>query len=521
MYFSKNDDTICAPATVPGTGAISIIRVSGKDALAISDKVIHCKRGTLSQAPGYTVKFGTACEADGTVIDEVLVSIFKAPHSYTGENSVEISCHASSYIVSRLIGLLLEAGARFAQPGEFTQRAFLNGKMHLAQAEAVPDVIASQNAAAHRIAFAQMKGGFSRELASMRNNLLEIVTLMELELDFSEEDVEFADRTRLKALVDGSLAHIGRLIDSFKAGNAIKNGVPVAIAGATNTGKSTLLNALLGEERAIVSDIHGTTRDTIEETLNLDGVLFRFIDTAGLRETDETVERIGIERTLKKISEASVVLLMTDATRPEEEIFDSLGDVLSKVDSAQQKVVILVNKRDILPSNKFVSIVNNIVSFTISKGFNVIVSDEQPSNGKTDSALVEEGDSSVIFNAGNALEHKNYLKETPESNTAVIIGLSAKTGEGIDRLKSILSTSQKDLLSDPSATLVTNTRHLEALTHALTSLDRVRTALDTSLPTDLISQDLREALHHIGTITGEISTDEVLGRIFEGFCIGK
>ena len=303
MYFSKNDDTICAPATVPGTGAISIIRVSGKDALAISDKVIHCNRGTLSEAPGYTVKFGTACETDGTVIDEVLVSIFKAPHSYTGENSVEISCHASSYIVSRLIGLLLEAGARFAQPGEFTQRAFLNGKMDLAQAEAVADVIASQNAASHRIAFAQMKGGFSRELASMRNNLLEIVTLMELELDFSEEDVEFADRTRLKALVDGSLAHIGRLIDSFKAGNAIKNGVPVAIAGATNTGKSTLLNALLGEERAIVSDIHGTTRDTIEETLNLDGVLFRFIDTAGLRETDATVGRIGIERTLKKISE--------------------------------------------------------------------------------------------------------------------------------------------------------------------------------------------------------------------------
>jgi tRNA modification GTPase len=293
MYI-RNEDTICAPATVPGTGAISVIRVSGPEAHSIVDKVVKCKRGTISDSDGYTIRFGTVCNSDGTVIDEVLVSIFRCPYSYTGEDSVELSCHASSYIVSTVMELLYSAGARAAEPGEFTQRAFLNGKMDLAQAEAVADVIASQNAASHRIAFKQMKGGFSSELRQMRSELLEIVSLMELELDFSEEEVEFADRSRLDSLLNALIDHITRLIDSFKLGNAIKNGVPVAIAGATNTGKSTLLNALLGEDRAIVSDVHGTTRDTIEETLNIDGVLFRFIDTAGLRETSEIVEKIGI-----------------------------------------------------------------------------------------------------------------------------------------------------------------------------------------------------------------------------------
>ena len=314
MYI-KNEDTICAPATVPGTGAISVIRVSGPDALTIADKVVSCRHGSISKAEGYTLRFGTILDADEVIIDEVLVSVFRAPHSYTGENSVEISCHASSYIVARIMDLLYAAGARAAEPGEFTQRAYLNGKMDLAQAEAVADVIASQNAAAHRIAFKQMKGGFSSELRDMRGELLELVSLMELELDFSEEEVEFADRSRLDALLDQIVGHVGRLIDSFRLGNAIKNGVPVAIAGATNTGKSTLLNALLGEDRAIVSDVHGTTRDTIEETLNIDGILFRFIDTAGLRETSEIVEKIGIERTFKKISEASIVHGMLDLTR--------------------------------------------------------------------------------------------------------------------------------------------------------------------------------------------------------------
>ena len=289
MYI-RNEDTICAPATVPGTGAISVIRLSGPEALTIADKVIGCRRGNISDAKGYTIRFGEVLDDTGALIDEVLTSVFRAPHSYTGENSVEISCHASSYIVSRIMELLYAAGARAAEPGEFTQRAYLNGKMDLAQAEAVADVIASQNAAAHRIAFKQMKGGFSSELRDMRGELLELVSLMELELDFSEEEVEFADRSRLDTLLEQITAHVSRLIDSFRLGNAIKNGVPVAIAGATNTGKSTLLNALLGEDRAIVSDVHGTTRDTIEETLNIDGVLFRFIDTAGLRETSEIVE---------------------------------------------------------------------------------------------------------------------------------------------------------------------------------------------------------------------------------------
>ena len=346
MYI-KNEDTICAPATVPGTGAISVIRVSGPEALNIADKVISCRKGSIFEAAGYTIKFGNILDDKGAVLDEVLVSIFRAPYSYTGENSVEISCHASSYIVSSVMNLLYAAGARAAEPGEFTQRAFLNGKMDLAQAEAVADVIASQNAAAHRIAFKQMKGGFSSELKDMRSELLELVSLMELELDFSEEEVEFADRSRLDSLLNALIDHITRLIDSFKLGNAIKNGVPVAIAGATNTGKSTLLNALLGEDRAIVSDIHGTTRDTIEETLNIDGVLFRFIDTAGLRETEEIVEKIGIERTFKKISEASVVLGMVDLTRDFESTCETVNEIIDKVDFSSQKLIFLLNKTDI------------------------------------------------------------------------------------------------------------------------------------------------------------------------------
>ena len=310
MYL-ENNDTICAPATIPGTGAISLIRVSGEKALEIADMVVTCRaaggnsrqgsrpgedagapcKGPLASAPGYTIKFGTVYSGDGSMLDEVLVSVFHAPHSYTGEDSVEISCHASGYIVEQILMLLMAAGARAAEPGEFTRRAFLNGKMDLAQAEAVADVIAAQSAGAHRIAMNQMKGGFSSELKEMRSRLLEIVSLMELELDFSEEEVEFADRTQLRSLVDKVTGHISKLIDSFRLGNAIKNGVPVAIAGATNTGKSTLLNALLGEERAIVSDVHGTTRDTVEETMNIDGILFRFIDTAGIRETSRRLSR--------------------------------------------------------------------------------------------------------------------------------------------------------------------------------------------------------------------------------------
>ena len=486
MYI-RNDDTICAPTTVPGTGAISVIRVSGPDALSITDKVVRCRKGSISEATGYTIRFGTVHDAAGAVLDEVLVSVFRAPHSYTGENSVEISCHASSYIVSSLMNLLFEAGARAAEPGEFTQRAFLNGKMDLAQAEAVADVIASQNAAAHRIAFKQMKGGFSSELRDMRSELLELVSLMELELDFSEEEVEFADRGRLNDLLIKLIAHITRLIDSFRLGNAIKNGVPVAIAGATNTGKSTLLNALLGEDRAIVSDVHGTTRDTIEETLNIDGVLFRFIDTAGLRETTEIVEKIGIERTYKKISEASIVLGMVDLTRDFDTSCETVSSIVESVDFNAQKLVFLLNKTDICEVNKNVQIINHIVSLLDNKNITSVLT-------------------------------SNY-EDTADS--VAIIPISAKTGSGTDLLRSVLASSQRDLLADSDTTLVTNQRHVQALTDARTSLLRTQEGLTLGIPTDLASQDIREAIYHLGSIVGEISTDEVLGNIFRNFCIGK
>ena len=486
MYI-RNEDTICAPATVPGTGAISVIRLSGPEALTIADKVISCRRGNISDAKGYTIRFGEVLDDTGALIDEVLTSVFRAPHSYTGENSVEISCHASSYIVSRIMELLYAAGARAAEPGEFTQRAYLNGKMDLAQAEAVADVIASQNAAAHRIAFKQMKGGFSSELRDMRGELLELVSLMELELDFSEEEVEFADRSRLDTLLEQITAHVSRLIDSFRLGNAIKNGVPVAIAGATNTGKSTLLNALLGEDRAIVSDVHGTTRDTIEETLNIDGVLFRFIDTAGLRQTSEIVEKIGIERTFKKISEASIVLGMMDLTRDFDSTDETIREILDKVDFQTQKLVLLLNKTDICEVNKNVITINNIVSRIENKGLKVALS--------------------------------NYTQN--DAQTVPILPISAKTRTGIEELRSILASSQRDLLADSDTTLVTNQRHLQALTDTRTSLLRLRQGLASGLPTDLAAQDIREAIYHLGSIVGEISTDEVLGNIFRNFCIGK
>ena len=499
MYI-RNEDTICAPATIPGTGAISVIRVSGPDALTIADKVVTCRKGSISEADGYTLKFGVIyniidnCNSDDCdalsnksfkhIIDEVLVSVFRAPHSYTGENSVEISCHASSYIVSEIMSLLYAAGARAAEPGEFTQRAFLNGKMDLAQAEAVADVIASQNAAAHRIAFKQMKGGFSSELRGMRSELLELVSLMELELDFSEEEVEFADRSRLDSLLEQIIAHVGRLIDSFRLGNAIKNGVPVAIAGATNTGKSTLLNALLGEDRAIVSDVHGTTRDTVEETLNIDGILFRFIDTAGLRETTEVVEQIGIQRTFKKIGEASIVLGMIDLTRDFESTCETIRSIVDKVDFTCQKLVFLLNKTDISEVNKNVTTENYIVSYISSK----------------------------LVNTSDMFNDRKEVK---------VIPISAKTGTGLSDLRSYLAFSQRDLLGDSDTTLVTNQRHAQALSDARTSLLRVREGLASGLPTDLAAQDIREAIYHLGSIVGEISTDEVLGNIFANFCIGK
>ena len=559
--------TICAPATIPGTGAISIIRVSGKEALAIADKVIDTKGVPIAETEGYRLRYGTVFEADGSVLDNVIVSIFRAPHSYTGENSVEISCHASRFIVNKILELLVNAGARIAAPGEFTRRAFVNGKMDLAQAEAVADVIASQSAASHRVAMNQLKGGFSSELKVLREKLLTMTSLLELELDFSEEDVEFASRKELGQLVDDSLTHIRRLTASFSRGNAIKNGVPVAIVGATNTGKSTLLNALLGEERAIVSDIAGTTRDTIEETLNIDGILFRFIDTAGIRETDETIEKIGIDRTFKKLGEAAVVLGMTDLSRGEAAVLEDADFILSKVnemggvknvgtendgyetggtspaetggahpaetggaslagtdgtslsetggaspvetggasrhghgDGQERKVVILVNKCDV--AGDFY----------------------RDDNGTGYSSGNDLGENVAKIGDNKNVNHDNNIVSLIENKyvNCKVIPISAKTGKGLSTLTKTLGEIGSEITGSTDETLVTNVRHYEALVRAASALERVRAGLHiATLPPDLIAQDLREALYHLGEIVGEITTDETLGNIFRNFCVGK
>ena len=491
------DGTICAPATIPGTGAISIIRVSGEDSLAIADKVIDVKGESLSETEGYRLRYGTILADDGSVLDNVIVSVFRAPHSYTGENSVEISCHASRFIVNAVLELLVNAGARIAAPGEFTRRAFVNGKMDLAQAEAVADVIASQSAAAHRVAMNQLKGGFSSELKTLREKLLTMTSLLELELDFSEEDVEFASRSELGALVEETLTHIVRLTDSFSRGNAIKNGIPVAIVGATNTGKSTLLNALLGEERAIVSDIAGTTRDTIEETLNLGGVTFRFIDTAGIRETDEVVEKIGIERTFKKLNEASIVLGMTDLSRGEDSVLADAEYIWSKVNasSSDREFVLLVNKCDV---DGIESVAAGCGAGYVETGFEAGCAGKAGKMARIEAALREKG---IVTK---------------------MIPISAKTGSGLPELTEALAEIGRRITGDTDETLVTNIRHYEALSRAATALGRVRDGLKVAtLPPDLIAQDLREALYHLGEIVGEISPDEVLGNIFRKFCIGK
>ena len=466
------NDTICAPATLPGTGAITVIRVSGPEALTITDRLFRSGRGPVSDVAGYTVLYGTIIDEaslQDKVVDEVLVSVFRAPHSYTGEDGVEISCHASSYIASRILELLCAAGARLAEPGEFTRRAFVNGKMDLAQAEAVADVISSSTSASHRVAMTQLKGGYSAELTSIREALVEITSLLELELDFSEEEVEFADRSRLRSLLSTAYARVSDLADSFRLGNAIKNGVPVAIVGKPNVGKSTLLNALVGEDRALVSDIAGTTRDSIEEHVTIGGVDFRFIDTAGLRDSSETIERMGMDRTWKMLSEAEIVLAMLDAADSPAACEALISSLTERMDFSAQQLVVLVNKID---CNKKVKDINNYVSLV--------------------------------------------------GNKAVVLEISALKGIGLTSLRETLGNLVKDRFSSSSESiLVTNSRHHEALRHSAESLSAAQSALEAGLPSDLVAQDLRAALYHLGTITGAISTDEVLGHVFSRFCIGK
>ena len=483
----NKQDTICAPATIPGTGAISVIRLSGPEALSIADKVVTCNGTPLSSTDGYRIRYGTVLDNDGETVDNVLVSVFRAPHSYTGEDSAEISCHASGYIVQTIIGLLLDAGARSAGPGEFTRRAFVNGKMDLAQAEAVADVIAAQDKAAHRVAMNQLKGGYSKELGKLRAKLLKMTSLLELELDFSEEDVEFASRSEMSLLVNDVLHHVSTLASSFKRGNAVKNGLPVAIIGPANSGKSTLLNAIIGEDRAIVSDIAGTTRDTIEEVLNVGGVSLRFIDTAGIRDTEETVEKIGIGRSLKKMQEASIILGILDPARGFSSMKEDVQFFLSNVDLSEQKLILVLNKID------------------LAEGGN-------------------EADSDVNKNVIRGNEIVSLIEN--KSIDIPLVKISAKTGEGLVDLMSTLSNKASDLVGTSDSTLVTNLRHYEALRKSEAPLRRVLAGLGatdhgTPLPPDLIAQDLREALHYIGSIVGEISTDEVLGSIFREFCVGK
>lgn len=460
------EDTICAIATAQG-GAIGVVRVSGKDAIEIVNSIFKPAKGDgLQNRKASGVIFGVIVDREN-IVDEVLVTLFRTPHSYTGENSVEISCHGSSYILQRVMQLLLKGGCRLAGPGEFTQRAFLNGKMDLSQAEAVADLIASTSEAAHKMAMNQMRGGFSRELANLRDKLLHITSLMELELDFSDhEELEFADRSELETLAANIETTINSLCKSFTLGNAIKNGVPVAIIGETNAGKSTLLNALLNEEKAIVSDIHGTTRDVIEDTMNINGVTFRFIDTAGIRDTQDEIESIGIERTYKKIEQASIVLWLLDASTALMQWGMLADKILPKCEG--KKLIVVLNKMDMLPEG-----------------------------------------------------HAELLEKTLFDIEYDHIFISAKNGENIDSLQSkLLDIATLPELSSNDV-IVSNVRHYEALSLALESIQRVKNGLAMQLPGDLISQDLRECIYHLSDIVGEVTTDQVLGNIFKNFCIGK
>ena len=458
-------NTICAVSTPAGMGGIAVIRVSGSDSFAVCDKIFRAKHGKkLQTQPQYSVVYGNIVDTDGgDIIDDVLISVFRAPHSFTAEDTVEISCHGSLYIQQKIMQLLINNGCRAAQPGEFTMRAFVNGKIDLSQAEAVADLIASTSKAMHKMAINQMRGGFSVELQKLRGQLLDFVSLIELELDFSEEDVEFADRRKLRDLAVNIEQHIGRLTDSFSVGNVLKNGVPVALVGKTNVGKSTLLNVLLNEEKAIVSDIHGTTRDTIEDSVAIDGIVFRFIDTAGIRDTEDEVENLGIRRTFQKIDAATIVLWLVDAT----EISDIMTDIVPE-DIDRSKTVLVVNKSDMVSADR-----------------------------------------------------QRRIGDIVDTTGLKAIFISAKRRTNIDLLQKLLVDTVQLNKTDADTVIVNNVRHYEALVNARQAIVRVVEGLDTQISGDLLSQDIRECMHYLGEITGQISTDEILGNIFSKFCIGK
>lgn len=467
MYFCNmiKNDTIIALATPSGVGAISVIRLSGENAITIVESFFKSvkKDKKLSNQKTHTIHLGHIINK-GTILDEVLVSIFKNPNSYTGENVVEISCHGSTYIQQEIIQLFLQNGCRMADNGEFTMRAFLNGKMDLSQAEAVADVIASNSEASHVMAIQQMRGGISNELKELRGQLLDFAALIELELDFSGEDVEFADRTKFKELVAKISFVLKRLIDSFSFGNAMKNGIPVAIIGEPNVGKSTLLNALLNEEKAIVSDIAGTTRDAIEDELIIEGVAFRFIDTAGIRETEDVVENIGIKKAYEKAENAQLIIYLIDAKTENKE--NRLAEIDAiKTRFPNKKLLVIANKIDLIPQQEIENLQSNI-------------------------------------------EH--------------LIPLSAKNKVGIDELKNKLTSLVNIGALSNNETIVTNSRHFEALNNALIAISSVQQGIDLEISTDLFSIDIRECLRHLGAITGDYDVDkDILGHIFSNFCIGK
>lgn len=477
------EDTICAPAT-PAGGAISVIRISGAKAIEIAGSLFTPKSGkSLAQRAAGTVAFGDISDADGETLDEVLVTLFRAPHSYTGEDSVEISCHGSAYIASQLLQSLIAKGCRMARPGEFTQRAFLNGKMDLSRAEAVADLIASTSAASHRVALKQMRGQFSEELAALREKLLHLTTLLELELDFSDhEDLEFADRTQLQDITEEIRAKLSRLASSFRLGNAIKNGTPVAIVGDTNAGKSTLLNTLLGEEKAIVSDVHGTTRDAIEDTVNIGGTLFRFIDTAGIRQSDDKVEQIGISRTFQKLEEAEIVLWVIDSTDWQKSV-RLKSEILPLC--AGKSLLLLFNKSDLIG-------LNDLARPTAPNGTNV-----------------PQAAAAMLSAFADILAEYLFITAQASSSCAPVVSYLEKAAA------QTATATQNDII-------ITNERHYAAILSALADLDRVSSGLRDGLPGDLISQDLRSVLFHLAEITGgAITSDEVLHSVFKSFCIGK